>query len=295
MPEPCFLGVDIGGTKVLAVLTDADGSPLAEHLEATDTAGGEALANQILSISQRLGTGRTLAGIGIGLPASVDPLTHALTLIPNIADMEGTHFHDLLKQRFSQVVTLENDVNAAALAEAHGAEKDDPLAFVAIGTGIGMGLVIDGQLVRGRAGAAGEIAMLPLGGDPREAKLKSSGALESRLGGSGWRAAYQAAGGTAKSDLAALFAMPDPPFLDVIEDQADLLAQALVAIIAVVAPQKFIFGGSIGGQPLLLEAVERRLKDYLISPPQLRASNWGNRAGAIGAALAATHAVSRRT
>lgn len=295
MTDELFVGVDIGGTKVLAILTDADGKPLGEHQEPTRTQGGEALADQILLISRKLSGDRKPAGIGIGLPASVDPNSHALTLIPNIADMEGSGFHKLLTARFGLNVRLENDVNAAALAESKTGEKADPLAFIAVGTGIGMGLVVNGRLVRGRAGAAGEIALLPVIGDPRETGLRASGALEDCLGGSGWRAAYQSAGGKEGADLAALFAAPDDIFQQVIKDQAELLARALLAISAVAAPEVFVFGGSLGGQPRLLAAIEAALPQYFASPPRLRPSIWGHRAGAIGAALAAAEAYSNDT
>ena len=285
--QPFFLGVDIGGTKVLAILTDAAGKPLAEHQEPTVTSGGTALADQILAIATRLAGGRALAGIGIGLPAAVDPKSHALSLVPNIAGMEGTGFHALLKVRFACPIRIENDVNAAALAEAQMGAGADPLAFIAIGTGIGMGLVIHGALVRGMAGTAGEIALLPLGGDPRQAHLRGSGAFEDRLGGAGWRAAYAQAGGPVAADLGAAFAGDDPIFDRILRDQADLLAQAVLAISAVVAPECFVFGGSIGVQPRLLAALRAALPAYFSHPPQIRAAALGHRAGAIGAALAA--------
>ncbi|NPD16086.1 ROK family protein [Xinfangfangia sp. D13-10-4-6] len=286
-PHQRFLGVDIGGTKVLAVLTDARGQVLAEHQQPTDTRGGAHLADQLLAISQRLDPKGAALAVGVGLPASVDPRSHALSLIPNIADMEGTHFHALLTARFGPQLRLENDVNTAALAEARAGEAGDPLAFIAIGTGIGMGLVANGGLLRGMAGAAGEIALLPIGGDARDAFRRGSGALEDCLGGSGWRAACQAAGAAPDADLAALFASDDPVFERVLHAQADLLAQAVLAVSAVAAPEVFVFGGSIGGQPRLLAAVQAVLPQYFTTPPRLRPSVLGHRAGAIGAALAA--------
>ena len=286
-----FLGVDVGGTKVHGLLTDRSGAVLAESRDPTAPEGGAALADQIALMRDRLcaeiGVASRQVPVGVGLPASVDPASHALSAIPNIAGMAGTHFHPLLCARLEAPVALENDVNAAALGEAWLGAGGDPMAFVAIGTGIGMGVVHGGKLLRGWRGGAGEIAFLPLGADAADPALRASGALESRLGGSGWRAAHLAHGGTEADDLAGLFASDDPCFESALQAQVDLLAQALQAVIAVIAPQNLVLGGSIGSQPRLLEAVRRHLPRYALSPPTLAISALANRAGAFGAARAA--------
>lgn len=284
--EALYLGVDVGGTKVHAVLTDAAGRILAELQEPTDRRGGADLADQIARLSGALSGGRGVHAACIGLPASVDPLTQGLSIIPNIANMEGAGFHDLIRDRLGPRIRLENDVNTAALAEYDDAAPPS-LAFIAIGTGIGMGLVCNGALLRGAAGAAGEIALLPIGGDPESALQRGSGALEDCLGGRGWHAAYAALGGDEDTPLRELFAGDDALFARVIDRQADLLARAILAISAVAAPDAYVLGGSIGSQPRLLAALTARLPRYLARPPLVRISALGNRAGAIGAARVA--------
>lgn len=275
-----FLGFDIGGTKILAVRTDAEGHILAQEQLATDKRGGANLVDQIEALTVRLGVGQ-LAGIGFGVPAAVCPHDQSLSQIPNIANMEGRRFYDLLKARFKLPICLENDVNCAAYAEAQLAQTNGSLAFIALGTGIGMGLMADGKLVRGKSGAAGEIAFLPIGHKPYIKRSLGGTYLEDALGGEGWRRAY----GDEAVSLAQLFAGDEPRFESLLKQQADLLAQAILSISAVVAPEVFILGGSIGSQPRLHAATNYALADYMLNPPQVRISTLGLAAGAIGAAL----------
>ncbi|AGT09818.1 ROK family protein [Paracoccus aminophilus] len=290
MVAEVFLGVDVGGTKVHALLTDPMGTVLAEAREPTAPTGGLALADQIAQLADRLcaqaGCARPVAA-GIGLPASVDPVTRALSVIPNIPEMAGTGFFPALQARLGGRIALENDVSAAALGEAWLGESGDPLAFVALGTGIGMGLIHRGEIFRGCRGGAGEIAFLPLGADPADPEIRQSGALEEVLGGKGWRRAYQAAKGQSEPDLAQLFAANDPVFELVITNQAALLARALLSVSALVAPEVIVLGGSIGMQPKLIAATTAALAEICPHPPRICPSRLGPRAGALGAARAA--------
>lgn len=286
-----FLGIDVGGTKVHALLADASGRIIVEAREPTATQGGAALIAQLKNMRDALcrkaGISTPCAS-GLGLPAAVDPATLSLSAIPNIDNMAGAAFVPQFVQAFGGPVAIENDVNCAALAEAWvGQRPSDPLAFIAIGTGIGMGLVVNGGLLRGANGLAGEIAFLPFGGDPTDPALRQSGTLESRLGGEGWRQGYLALGGRAPVDLPALFAAPDAVFKALIARQADLLAQAILTVQAVISPQAVVLGGSIGAQEGLLAALQARLPDYLPQALDLSRSALAESAGALGAARAA--------
>ncbi len=289
--QDLFLGIDVGGTKVHALLADGTGRIIAEARAPTATQGGDALIAQLYEMRDGL---CRKAGItapkasGLGLPAAVDPATLTLSAIPNIDNMAGSAFAPALMRAFGGPVAIENDVNCAALAEAWaGRSRVDPLAFIAIGTGIGMGLVVNGQLLRGAKGLAGEIAFLPLGADATDPLLRQSGTFESRLGGDGWRQGYLALGGTGPVNLPALFAYPDVPFRALIDQQADLLAQAILTVQAVIAPQAVVLGGSIGAQAPLLAALQARLPDYLPQELALSRSELAESAGALGAARAA--------
>src|SRR5581483_10751958 len=112
----------------------------------------------------------------IGSPGVVDPERGAITLARGFPGWERPDVLATLRKAFGPSLVVENDVDAAAVAErvhGHGREVDD-FAFVSVGTGVGVGLVIGGRLHRGAHGAAGEIAYLPIGesrgADPKDAR-----------------------------------------------------------------------------------------------------------------------------
>ena len=108
----------------------------------------------------------------MGSPGMVDPSSGAIVIAPNIAALDSLAGRAALRARLGVDCAIENDVNLAAVGEhwRGSSRKAQNFAFIAVGTGIGMGIFADGQLVRGARGAAGEIAYLPLGGDPYDAR-----------------------------------------------------------------------------------------------------------------------------
>ncbi|MDO5090974.1 MAG: ROK family protein [Cardiobacteriaceae bacterium] len=282
-----YLGIDVGGTKTLAVLVNARGDILGEHRAATTQQGEAALAAQLVAMGQTLArdAGVAVQAVGIGMPGAVCPKTQSLSMMPNVQGVAGAGFIAKLRAAFGLPVALENDVNAAALGEAWQGGAGDPFVFLALGTGIGMGLVMNGALCRGRHGAAGEIAYLPLGAvAPTPAEYRAA-MLENRLDGKAWIDAYHARGGGEKT-LADCFAAPDAIFREVLAEQAERLALAVLAIAAVIDPQTVCLGGSIGLQPALQDALRRTLSRYSDHPPAIAAARLGAYAGAIGAARA---------
>ena len=149
-----------------------------------------------------------------------------------------------------------------------------------------MGLVAEGRLYRGHRGAAGEIALLPVGEGQGKAADYRRGMLESTLGGAAWLAAYRARGGDSTRTLAALFAAPDDTFRHILAEKSGQLALAILAISAVADPQTVCLGGSIGLQAALLAQTQQRLAEYCEAPPVLCAAMLGDYAGALGAARA---------
>jgi predicted NBD/HSP70 family sugar kinase len=175
---------------------------------------------------------------------------------------------------------IENDVDAAAIAErdfGHGRDFST-FAFVSVGTGIGMGLVLDGELHRGAHGAAGEIAFLPLTDgdvDPRDARRR--GALESAVSSAAVvRAARRA--GTRRRSARSVFAAAaagDSAAREIVAQEAAIVARALAAIVAVVDPELIVLGGGIGRAPGFAEEVRARLADLSPIVPEVRPSALG--------------------
>lgn len=284
-----YLGIDVGGTKILAALVNEQGDIVGERLEATSQQGEAALIAQIVAMGEALGhkAGCRLYGVGVGMPGAVCPHSGALSMMPNIPGISGTGFVEKLRAAFAVPVALENDVNAAALGEAWLGQGGEPLLFIALGTGIGMGIVIDGRIYRGHRGGAGEIALLPIGKGSADSARYRRGMLETEMGGAAWLAAYQAQGGETGRTLAECFAAPDQVFANVLAEKSEQLALAILAVSAILDPQSVCLGGSIGLQTALIAATQQWLAQYVEHPPALHAARLGDHAGALGAARAA--------
>lgn len=287
------LGLDVGGTKILAAVLNERGEVLAQHREATTHHSHEAFIAQLKALYQRFATDYAVQAVGVGMPASVCPRTQTLHQMPNLALVDGKRFVADLKAALPVPVVVENDVNVAALAEYRYGVGGEPLVLVALGTGIGMGVVVNGRLLRGYRGAAGEIAYLPFGsaylpfgGTATTPRTEPSADFEARLGGEGWLQAYQQRGGDKASSLAALFATPDAIFDAVLLESADLLARGLLSVATLIDPERICLAGSIGLQPRLLAATQSALCAYGM-PVELRPASLSHEAGAMGAAALA--------
>jgi predicted NBD/HSP70 family sugar kinase len=185
-----------------------------------------------------------------------------------------------LRRSLGAETTIENDVDAAAVAErdhGHGREFST-FAFVSVGTGIGMGLVLDGKLHRGAHGAAGEIAFLPLVDgelDSRDARRR--GALEAVASSAAVvRAARRA--GTRRRSARSVFAAAetgDRIAREIVAHEAAIVARALAAIVAVVDPELLVLGGGIGRAPGFAEQVHARLARISPIVPEVRPSALG--------------------
>ena len=156
-----FVGVDIGGTKVAAGLVDANGeitSQVREPMIANSSAQ-EGLNAVLSAIARVLPEGATAAGgIGICAPGPLDPNTGVILNPPNLPCWRNFPLGEQVRKRCSVPVKIDNDANAAALAETRwGAARGRKNVFYAtIGTGIGTGIVFDGKIYHGRTGSAGE-------------------------------------------------------------------------------------------------------------------------------------------
>ena len=177
---------------------------------------------------------------------------------------------------------MENDVDAAALAEqAHGHGREfASFAFVWIGTGVGMGLVLDGRLHRGAHGVAGEIAYMPIsdgqGADPEDARkrgvLEASGSAAAVV-----RAARRAGlrGPVSARRVFAAAAAGDARAAAVVAGEARLVAKAISAVVTVVDPELVVLGGGIGQAPGFATAVTAELRQLAPVMPEVRVSALG--------------------
>jgi predicted NBD/HSP70 family sugar kinase len=293
IPNSAFMAaVDLGGSKVRVAIVDLAGSIISELVAPTHPDGGVAVASQIGQLVEdaaaKGAVNRALVRLTVvGCPGVPDQVTGQVRFAPNIPGIEGIDFRSAVASRIGTPVMLENDVNLAVLGEQWlGAGQGiDNLAFIALGTGIGAGLIVNGTLARGASGTAGELAYLPFGADPFEAESLRVGAFERVTATHGIRAAYQAATGRS-SDVPSIFAAAssgDAAAQQVLDGVARQMARAVATLGAVISPEVVILGGSIGARPEIISATEVELARCFPFPIRVVPSALGNHAALSGA------------
>lgn len=294
VPEAaCIAAVDLGGTRVRAVIADLAGSILEEMSEPTSAEGGSHVVSQVARLCREAARRNRvdyekvkLAVVGVaGVP---DELTGRVKLAPNIVGIDKIDFRSALSDAAGVPVSLENDVNLAIIGEhwIGRGRGEDNLVFVALGTGIGSGIMVDGNLVRGSTGAAGELAYLPLGADPFESESLQTGALERVAGSHGIIRRYRLLSGR-EADVPEIFelsAQGDSVAARVLDETARHVVCALSAICAIVNPAKVILGGSIGERSEFAARVRELVPRCAPAPAQVEISSLGSRAALAGGA-----------
>jgi len=151
------IGVDVGGTKVAAGVVDPAGKIIERIKRPTPAASPAGTEQVIIEVVNQLRAGYDISAVGVGAAGFVDETRSVVMFAPNLA-WRDEPVKKRIEDRLGCTVLVENDANAAAWAEVRfGAAQDhDQVVLIAVGTGIGAGLVLDGRLYRGRWGAAGE-------------------------------------------------------------------------------------------------------------------------------------------
>lgn len=240
------------------------------------------------SLADRAGAGWKKVRLAVvGMPGVVDPVSGFVEFAPNITGFDQLRVQDELRSGLGLPVIVENDVNLAVIGEGwrSAGQGVDDLVFIALGTGIGQGIMLGGKLIRGASGAAGEIGYLPLCADPFTEQAKSVGAFESAAGSRAMLHLYEEKGGECKTvrELFERAEEGEPKAAEVLDEVSSRLALGVAATAALIDPEKVIFGGSIGGRPELLERIGRILPQCTRRPPSVEASSLGSRAGIVGA------------
>lgn len=299
------VGCDVGGTNLRVAAADLFGEPIGALQRATTKEGSRAVGRQIVEmvaeVIDRAGSahGRPLA-LGVSVPGVVDRRTGRVSLAYNVTPEGGFDPAAILRERFGLPVLVDNNVNLAAVGEkGFGLARGvDTVVFIAVGAGIGMGIIIGDELVRGAHGAAGEIAYLPLVGDPFDPRHRRHGGLEDEVGAAGILAAYEqqrtaeagGAGGAVSSahEVFERAGEGDPAARRVVEHVASRLGSAIATICAIVDPELVVLGGGIGSNPLLLRPIRGAAAALVPITARIETTILGDRAalqGAIAVAL----------
>jgi predicted NBD/HSP70 family sugar kinase len=305
-PDSNFvLGLDVGRNYVRGAIADITGFVLARESRAVRLTSAR---NRLDALKRVAGELATSAGISlsdvaqtvVGSPGVYDERRAALTMARNLPGWEHPEIVADLAGIFGESTLLENDVDLAALAEqTQGAGKDvNTFCVVWVGTGIGMGLVIDGQLHRGAHGAAGEIAFLPVAETSLTRRgVREHGELEAVASAAAVvRAAKEIGMGNPVSArrVFAAAADGDRRSIGIVRREARYVARAVASVVAVVDPELVILGGGIGGAPGFADAVSAELRAISPIVPELRASALGDDAVVDGAVASAVEHAWRR-
>jgi predicted NBD/HSP70 family sugar kinase len=298
------LGADIGGSNLRVATADLFGEPICDLKRTTAKEGSRAIGVQILEmVSEVIDRASTVHGrpltLGISAPGVVDQASGRVTsLAYNVVPEGGFDPLEVIRDRFDLPVLVENNVNLAAVGEkwfglARGVST---MVFIAIGAGIGMGIIIDDELVRGAHGAAGEIGYLPLVGDPFNPRHRLHGGLEDEIGAAGIVATFnerRAPDDPELSSVQAVFELAgagNAAARSVVDHVASRLGTAIATACAILDPELVVLGGGIGASPLLLSPVRGSAAALVPITARIETSLLGERAALQGAIAVALHA-----
>jgi glucokinase len=186
------IGIDIGGTFTKLGVVDKEGNNIASKSISTQTTDNnvntflEILNGELKKILHEIGSGYRLIGIGVGAPNG-NYYSGTIEFAPNLQWKGVVPFVDLLKKYFNIPIVLTNDANAAALGEMlyGGAKGMKDFIIITLGTGLGSGIVVNGQVVYGHDGFAGELGHINVRPDGRECGCGRKGCLETYVSATG--------------------------------------------------------------------------------------------------------------
>lgn len=296
------LAIDVGRRWVRTVLADITGATLARRNERTRTRGAEAVPRQLGDITRAMlaeaGLGAaSLTTATLGTPGVVRADGDRMQLAPSLPALQRPGAIDRIAAELGgPPLRVENDVNLAALAElasGHGRVSDD-FVFVSVGTGVGMALVLGGELRRGVTGTAGEIGYLPL---PEATEPhRGRGSFETAVAADGFVRAAAERGLDVRSaeEVVRLARAGHPAATAAVEAEGRLLGRGIAAVTAVVDPGLVVLGGGLGrgAGDLLAPWVEQALQQLSPSSPSVVPSALSDDSvlrGALAASLLDAH------
>ena len=303
-------GIDVGGTKIAGGVVDRDGRVLAQATVESPAQHVEAIEEAIVGLVNDLRAEHPIEAVGVGAAGYVDGSRSKVLFAPNLA-WRDVDLRAELEPRLDLPVVIENDANAAAWGEfTYGAGHDvEDLLLVTVGTGIGGGIVIDGDLYRGAFGVGAEIGHVRVVRDGQLCGCGKHGCLEQYASGSALvrNARAAAAGGGHAADALVARSGGDPHAIDgpmitqaaqggdafAIQQLANLgqwLGEGIAALVTVLDPAVVAVGGGVGDAgDLILDPLRDAFARHLPGLPyrplaEVRLAALGNTAGMIGAA-----------
>lgn len=315
MPADCVIGVDVGGTKLLAGVVDAELNVhhrAQRHSRGADeTAVLDTLVGAVTEL--REAHEGVIRAVGFGLPSLIDQERGTAVSTVHLP-LRGVPFRDVMAERLGLPVFLDNDANCALLAEARGgaAAGASHALMLTLGTGIGGAILVDGRIVRGADGAAGELGHMVVDVDGPRCPCGNVGCLEALVSGKalGLEGA-RVARASADSALARVAASGreitgmlvtelahdgDRAARDVVALMGTRLGVGLTSLANAFNPSVIVIGGGvIAAGDLLLEPARAVVRERALAPSsttvEVRAARFGAESGMLGAAVMALDGV----
>jgi len=295
---PFTVGVDVGGTNIKLGLVSSQGKIVARSRLATkDFARKEkliaALTDAIEDLIEVNGLpSKEISGIGIGLPGLIDPEKGLIHLLPNISNWRNVPLKKIIEKRLGILTCLENDVHLIALAEwQFGAGKGyENLICIALGTGVGSGLILNNALYRGEGFAAGEIGHIPLNEVGPSCSCGGYGCFERYVGN------QEITNASVKifkkklspHDLGRLAAQGDVRAIRLWQRIGTHIGNGLVGIVNFLNPRLIIIGGGVSNNfkylaPTIRQIIKSRAMQVQKKMVKVVPARLGDDAGIIGA------------
>ncbi len=280
-----FLGIDIGGTKRVLAVGDQTGEPLSQIRRPMEDSGDwRADLDCLVADGRELvaewqdRTGAKLTRVGVSVPGPADPERGLLLNPPNLPSWHGATIGAALGEAFGVEIRVENDANAAALAEHEfGAGRGcEDMVYLTMSTGVGAGVISHGKLLRGAFGAAGEAGHVPVENPGAPCRCGLNGCLEVYVGGNAWRqrlrevvpessAAFDLAD-RVRDDirpehLVAAAKAGDAFACQEFDRWLDYLAKGIIPVIMLLEPERIVLGtiATAAGESLCFEPLRERV------------------------------------
>jgi glucokinase len=253
---------------------------------------------------------RKVLHLTAGAPGITNVQTGVVLSAPNLDQWSDVPLRSLLERESGISCLVENDTNLAAVGEYwRGAARGvDSFVFIALGTGLGAGIFINGRLHRGAQWSAGEIGYLGVSGKRRTPmKVRELGQLEQAIGGGGieeewrrqlqrndsgrWSASVQELKDLKASQVFDLAAEGDRAAREVLRYASGILADAIADISLLLNPEVVVLGGGVGSHPELCRAIKKLAQSHEFAQPLLRSSSLGTQAQLHGAVSVSLKAV----
>ena len=294
------IGVDVGGTKIAAGVVDGDGRIERRLERATPVDSQNQLLAELDGVVEEL-LGDDVAALGFGIPSTIDQRSGRVVTSVHIP-LADLAFRDRMSERFSLPVGIDNDANAATIAEwkAGAGRGASHLVMLTLGTGIGGGLILDGKPYRGSVGAGAELGhiVLEYGGEPCGGACEGHGHFEQfGSGRAADRAAAQLLGPNSRArDLVAAAREGNEAAVEAMREIGRRLGAGIGSFVNVFNPELVVLGGGFStALDLLLEPAREVVAQEALRPGRdlvsIVPAELGAEAGLVGAGFVAFEAL----